>query len=331
MRDISLIRRLPVTGDIPFIKARHIAAALSVLMMIASVFLFFTKGLNYGIDFSGGTVIEVDMGPDVDQAEIRSTMNDLFGGSQVSTISPGLESDVDYEYLRIGIPMQPETEETGAAAQQIAMAQAEEALREINPEREILSQSSVSGQVSGELRRKGFLAVGLALAMVLAYISVRFEWQFGVGAVAALFHDVIITIGVFSLTQMEFNLTIVAAVLTIIGYSLNDTVIVYDRIRENMRKFKTKPLPDLINLSINDMLSRTLMTSLSTLLALTALYIFGGEGLRGFSFAMIWGIIIGTYSSIFVASPILILLGVRRGTGKMDVNAASAVPSPAGE
>jgi len=156
------------------------------------------------------------------------------------------------------------------------------------------------------------MAVILALMMVLIYIWFRFEWQFGLGAVVALAHDVILTIGVFSLTELEFNLSIVAAILTIVGYSLNDTVIVYDRIRENLRKFKKKPLDEVLNLSINDTLSRTILTSMTTMLALVALYVWGGTGLHGFAFAMIWGVFVGTYSSIFVASPVLLLLGVNR-------------------
>jgi preprotein translocase SecF subunit len=157
------------------------------------------------------------------------------------------------------------------------------------------------------------MSVGLALFFVLAYIWFRFEWQFGLGAVFALMHDVILTIGVFSLTQIEFNLTIVAAILTIVGYSLNDTVIVYDRIRENLRKFKKKPLPEVLNIAINDTLSRTILTSMTTLLALVALYVLGGSALKGFSFAMIWGVFVGTYSSIFVASPLLLALKLKRG------------------
>jgi len=157
------------------------------------------------------------------------------------------------------------------------------------------------------------MSVGLALLMVLGYIWFRFEWQFGLGAVLALAHDVILTIGVFSLTQIEFNLTIIAAILTIVGYSLNDTVIVYDRIRENLRKFKKMPLPDVLNISINDTLSRTILTSMTTLLALVALYVLGGSALKGFSFAMIWGVFVGTYSSIFVASPLLLALKLKRG------------------
>ena len=157
------------------------------------------------------------------------------------------------------------------------------------------------------------MSVALALIMVLGYIWLRFEWQFGLGAVLALAHDVILTIGVFSLTGIEFNLTIIAAILTIVGYSLNDTVIVYDRIRENLRKFKKKPLPEVLNIAINDTLSRTILTSLTTLLALIALYVLGGSALKGFSFAMIWGVFVGTYSSIFVASPLLLALKLKRG------------------
>jgi preprotein translocase SecF subunit len=235
----------------------------------------------------------------------------------VQGIAPEAASELTYDFVRIGIPLQTETEETGAAAQQLAMQKAQAALVEniegFKVPEGIRSQESVGSQVSGELRKKGALAVGLALLMVLLYIWFRFEWQFGMGAVAALFHDVILTIGVFSLTQIEFNLSIIAAILTIVGYSLNDTVIVYDRIRENLRKYKKMPLPDVLNLSINDTLSRTILTSLTTLLALTALYVLGGQGLRGFSFAMIWGVFVGTYSSIFVASPLLMALKLKRG------------------
>ena len=314
MRDFSMVRLIPIEPKVPFIQARLVAGILSIVLVIASLFLFFTKGLNYGIDFTGGTVIEVDLGEEPDFAEVRSSMGELFPGVQVQGIAPQPGAAETYQFVRVGIPMQEETEELGSRAQQVAMERAEDRLRETFPNFvEVRSQESVSGQVSGELRRKGFLAVGLALIMVLAYIWFRFEWQFGLGAVIALAHDVILTLGFFELTQIEFNLSIVAAVLTIIGYSLNDTVVVYDRIRENLRKYKTKPLPDVLNLSINDTLSRTILTSLTTLLALLALYILGGDGLRGFSLAMIWGVIIGTYSSIFVASPLLILLKLKRG------------------
>ena len=313
MRDISMVKILPVEPRVPFIQMRLAAGILSITLVVASLFLFFTKGLNYGIDFTGGTVLELDLKESPDFADIRSTMSDLFGGVQVQGIDSPLDSDVGYQYVRVGIPMQEETEEFGAQTQQVAMERAEAALRELYPDLEVRSQESVSGQVSGELRRKGFLSVTLMLFFVLLYIWFRFEWQFGAGAVVALAHDVILTLGFFELTQIEFNLSIVAAVLTIIGYSLNDTVVVYDRIRENLRKFKTRPLPEVLNLAINDTLSRTILTSVTTLLALLALYFLGGEGLRGFSLAMIWGVVIGTYSSIFVASPLLLLLKLKRG------------------
>ncbi|HBF98224.1 MAG TPA: protein translocase subunit SecF, partial [Alphaproteobacteria bacterium] len=177
-------------------------------------------------------------------------------------------------------------------------------------------------KISGELVEAGTLAVILAVIAMLVYIWFRFEWQFSVGAVVALLHDVVLTIGIFSLLQLEFNLSIIAAILTIVGYSMNDTVVVYDRVRENLRKYKKMPLDDLLNLSINDTLSRTAMTSLTTLLALLALYIFGGEVIRGFTFAMIWGVVVGTYSSIFVAAPLLLVLGVKRDWSGLQTGAA---------
>jgi len=181
----------------------------------------------------------------------------------------------------------------------------------------------VGPKVSGELIREGTFAVILAIVAVLIYIWFRFEWQFAVGAVAALVHDVIITIGMFSLLQLEFNLSIIAALLTIVGYSLNDTVVVYDRVREKLRKYKSMPLPDLLDFAVNKTLSRTVLTSVTTLLALLSLYILGGEVIRGFTFAMIWGVLIGTYSSIFIAAPMLILLGVKRDWSKVGSTGAA--------
>lgn len=314
MKDISLVRFLPKEPRVPFINVRMFAAVLSVIAIIASIALFMTRGLNYGIDFTGGNVIEIDTGSDPDLDVIRTVMGEIgFGGATVQDIEPAAGTGDGHKYVRVGIPIQAETGEAGAAAQQVALDAAKDALRERIGEFEVRNQESVGSAVSGELRRKGVMAVVLALLAVLAYIWFRFEWQFGLGAVMALFHDVILTIGVFSLTQIEFNLSIIAAILTIVGYSLNDTVIVYDRIRENLRKFKKMPLPEVLNLSINDTLSRTILTSMTTLLALVSLYILGGEGLRGFSFAMIWGVFVGTYSSIFVASPLLMLLNLKRG------------------
>jgi preprotein translocase SecF subunit len=324
MKDISLVRILPQSPGVPFIGARKIAAALSILAIIASIFLFSTRGLNYGIDFTGGTVIEIDTGSEPNFEQIRDELTELgFPGASIQGIQPPEGNPSDHRFVRIGLQLQDETGDAGQSAQQVALDAAVDGLKEEIGEFTILKTDVVGSQVSGELRRKGILSVVLALMMVLAYIWFRFEWQFGLGAVIALFHDVILTIGVFSLTQIEFNLTIIAAILTIVGYSLNDTVIVYDRIRENLRKYKKMPLPEVLNLSINDTLSRTILTSVTTLLALLSLYILGGAALKGFSFAMIWGVLVGTYSSIFVASPLLLALKLRRGvnTGGEPVEA----------
>ena len=319
MLDISLVKYLPKGTKIPFISMRWIAMALSIVGIIGSIFLFSTKNLNYGIDFTGGTVWQFHLDEDPTDAQreyIRGLGEELgLGSLSIQTITTAEK----VEALRVGIPKQAagEGEDNDNRAQQEALAAVQAAVTEKFGEVETLSVQVLGSKVSGELKTKGALAVILALGMVLIYIWVRFEWQFGLGAVVALAHDVMLTIGLFSLTALEFNLSIVAAILTIVGYSLNDTVIVYDRIRENLRKFKSMPLGDVLDLSINDTLSRTIMTSVTTMLALLALYIWGGAGLHGFAFAMIWGVLVGTYSSIFVASPVLMLLGVKRsGTQK---------------
>ncbi len=330
MRDISMVKLLPIEPKVPFLSARKIAAVLSVLAIIASVFLFSTRGLNYGIDFTGGVVAVVDFGEEP-PLDAQDKIQTAFPGSIVQNISQGATAEATYDFLRIGLPLSVETdenlsEEDADAAVKDAQQEAQDSLyallRAEYGDVTTVSNNTISGKVSGELRRKGTIAVLLALGLVLAYIWFRFEWQFGAGAVVALLHDVILTIGVFSLVQIEFNLAIIAAILTIVGYSLNDTVIVYDRIRENLRKYKKRPLPEVINMSINDTLSRTILTSVTTLLALIALYVLGGPGLEGFSFAMIWGVIVGTYSSIFVASPLLMVLGLKRGS-RID-----ATPAP---
>lgn len=335
MRDISLVKLMPVEPRVPFLKARIIAGIISGLAVIASLFLYFTNGLNYGIDFSGGVVTVVDFG-EAPPADAQEFVQTRFTGSTVQNISQPAGSEITYDYLRIGLPLQAEEEEevvatdaeesreTQTDAQQVAQAALIEALEGEYGEIRVDATETVSGKVSGELRRKGLLAVVLALGLVLAYIWFRFEWQFGAGAVIALMHDVILTLGVFEMFQIEFNLAIIAAILTIVGYSLNDTVIVYDRIRENLRKYKKMPMTEVINISINDTLSRTILTSFTTLLALLSLYVLGGPGLQGFSFAMIWGVLVGTYSSIFVASPMLLLLNLKRGSRVDAPKAADA-------
>ena len=331
MFDISMVKVLPMKPRVPFIKMRIIAGIISVIAVLASLFLFFTEGLNYGIDFKGGSVVQftVDEVPNLE--DFRTAGNALnIGNVQVQTISlsgsdiPGVR--FSYALQDPEVPFEGSESEIAlkdAQLQQDTLERVQTMLEtEFGVERVNMSASVLGSKVSGELRKKGIIAVVASLAMVLLYIWIRFEWQFALGAVIALAHDVALTLGVFELFQIEFNLAIVAAILTIVGYSLNDTVIVYDRIRENLRKYKKMLLPDVLNLSINDTLSRTIMTSVTTLLALLSLYILGGEGLRGFSFAMIWGVFVGTYSSIFVASPLLLLLGVKRPSGEPTIETA---------
>ncbi|MGE3626186.1 MAG: protein translocase subunit SecF [Hyphomicrobiales bacterium] len=306
---------IPEGTRIPFVALRKICFALSTMLIIASIALFFSKGLNYGIDFRGGTLIEVQTkdGP-ADLGSIRSTLGGLdLGDVQVQTF--GAPDDV---LIRI------EEQPGGEQAQQQGIQKVKQAFGDTVDYRRV---EVVGPTVSGELKQAGAIAVGAAILAILIYIWFRFEWQFSLSAVAALVHDVTLTIGIFALLQLEFNLSIIAAILTIVGYSLNDTVVVFDRIRENLRKFKKMPLPELLDLSMNETLSRTTLTSFTTLLAVVALYVFGGEVIRGFTFAMIWGILVGTYSSIFVAAPLLLVLGVKRdwsGLGGAKVREPSA-------
>jgi preprotein translocase SecF subunit len=297
MKHLHLV---PQNTRIRFLSFRKLAYIISGLGVLLSIVLFFSAGLNYGIDFKGGTLIEIKnkSGP-ADVSALRSTLGKLKLG--------------DVQIQQFGSPeevlIRVETQKGGDAVQQHVIKKIKKILGDGVEYRRV---EVVGPKVSGELIYDGILAVVIAILAVLVYIWFRFEWQFGLGAVAALVHDVMLTIGVFSAFQLEFNLSIIAAILTIVGYSLNDTVVVYDRVRENLRKYKKMPLEELLDKSINDTLSRTIMTSVTTLLALLALYIFGGEVIRGFTFAMIWGVIVGTYSSVFIASPVLMYLGVKR-------------------
>ncbi len=293
------LRLLPAQTNIQFIPYRTIFFIFSAVLMLVSISLFTFRGLNYGIDFQGGIMIEVRTQGPADIADMRATLGGL-GLGEVSLQEFGAPTDV-----LIRVQRQP----GGDAAQMGAV----EAIRgALGTEVEYRRTEVVGPTVSEELFWDGVYAVTAALAMILLYIWFRFEWQFGLGAVIALIHDVVSTIGIFALLQLEFNLSTVAAILTIAGYSINDTVVVFDRVRENLRKYKTMPLPELFNKSVNETLSRTVMTSVTTLLALLALYILGGEVIRGFSFGMIWGVLIGTYSSICLAVPLLLYLNVQR-------------------
>ncbi|WP_038036472.1 protein translocase subunit SecF [Thermopetrobacter sp. TC1] len=295
------IKLIPDNLNIGFMRWSKVAIIASTIAILVSIAGAFVLGLNFGIDFKGGTLIEIRTKGPADIAALRKTIGKLGLGS--------------YELQEFGDPrdilIRFETQPGGEEAQQKAIRKVKEAL---GPEVEYRRVEIVGPKVSGELTKDGIIAVLTALVGVMIYIWFRFEWQFALGAVASLTHDVLLTIGLFAFTRLEFNLSIIAAILTIVGYSLNDTVVVYDRIRENMRRYKKKKLPELIDLSINQMLSRTILTSLSTLVALLALYFFGGEVIRGFTFTMIWGVLVGTYSSIFIAAPILIWLGARLPT-----------------
>ncbi|MBT5455035.1 MAG: protein translocase subunit SecF, partial [Rhodospirillaceae bacterium] len=296
MRLVSLI---PVGTKYNFMRFRKFAAVLSIALCVASAGLFVIKGLNYGIDFEGGILLEIRTPKPADIGNLRDTISSLRLG-QIELQRFGEDTDV---LIRI------ERQAGGEEAQNVAVEKVKAAL---DKSVELRRTEFVGPKVSAELVEAGVTAVLMALGAMLIYIWFRFEWQFGVGAVIALAHDVIMTIGVFSLLGLEFNLSTVAAILTIAGYSINDTVVVYDRVRENLRKYKVMPLGEIINLSLNDTLSRTLLTSITTLIALLILFFWGGEVIKGFSFGMIWGVLVGTYSSIFIATPLLIYMNLRR-------------------
>ena len=297
------LRFIPSGTRIPFTRFRMVGIVTSSILILASLFLFFTVNLNYGIDFRGGTLIEIRTkdGP-ADLGDLRSRL----GGIGLGDVQIQEFGDPSEVLIRI------EQQTGGEENQQRSIQLVKETLGDTVDYRRV---EVVGPTVSGELIRDGTIAVVAAIFAVLLYIWFRFEWQFSIGAVAALVHDVILTIGIFCLLQLEFNLSIIAAILTIVGYSLNDTVVVFDRIRENLRKFKKMELGELVDLSLNETLSRTILTSVTTLLALGSLYIFGGQVIRGFTFAMIWGVVVGTYSSVFIASPVLMMLGVNRDRG----------------
>lgn len=292
---------------------------ISAVMVMVGFASFAIQGLNFGIDFRGGTTVRTQSPQPVDIGIYRDAITPLELGDITITevFDPTFEDDENVAMIRI------QAQEGQEAVTPATIREVEAAMIEVVPDIKFVSVESVGPKVSGELIQTAVLAVVLAIGAVLVYIWLRFEWQFALGAVAALVHDVILTIGVFSELQIKFDLAIIAALLTIVGYSLNDTVVVFDRVRENLRKYKKKPLAEVLNISINETLSRTVMTSVTTLLALIALYVLGGDVIRGFVFAMIWGVIVGTYSSVFVASTILLWLGVKRNWDKPDNTAGN--------
>ncbi|WP_456386829.1 protein translocase subunit SecF [Profundibacter sp.] len=310
------LRLVPKDTKWDFFKTSTLTMGFSALLMVASLVLFFMQGLNYGIDFKGGTTIRTDSDISVDVGAYRDALSSLdLGDVSITEVFDPAIPDLHVTQIRI------EAQEGDEAVTTDTIANIKSALQAYEPSIKFAAVESVGPKVSGELVWTAIEAVVAAILAVLFYIWLRFEWQFSVGAVAALVHDVVLTIGIFSMVQIKFDLAIIAALLTIVGYSLNDTVVVFDRVRENLRKFKKLSLKDVLNLSINETLSRTVMTSVTTLIALVAMFVLGGDVIRGFVFAMIWGVIVGTYSSVFIASAILLRLGVKRDWSKQNPEA----------
>ena len=309
-----LMRLAPDNTRIQFMRGRFLGLITSAMLSTASVILFFYPGLHLGIDFSGGIVMEAHTPAAADFTKIRAAL------ATQGIAEPGVQRFGEDTSVLIRLPTQP-TE----AATQVVVAKVRAALEEAQPGSKVLRTDAVGASVSSELFRDGLLALGISLLMILVYIWFRFEWQFAVGAVATLILDVTKAIGFLVITRFEFDLVMVGAILTIIGYSTNDKVVVYDRMRENLRKYKTMPLRDLIDLSINETLNRTLGTSMTVFLASLPLALFGGATLAGFAWVMLFGIVVGTTSSIFIAAPILLFLGenrLRRDAAPMAAKAA---------
>ncbi len=276
---------------------------LSLFLIIASLCLLLFKGLNYGIDFKGGTLIELrSNNSELNITKLRKSLTNMnLGDVNVKKFGTKTDYLIKFEKRNTNNP-------------NLISDIKKNLVNEIGSDFDFRRVENVGPKVSQELLNSGMIAIGLSLAAMLFYIWIRFEWQFSLGAIVAIFHDVVITLGIFSLFNLEINLSIVAAVLTIVGYSMNDTVVIFDRVRENLKKFSDIKIFELTNISINETLSRTIITSITTLLALFSIYFFGGEILKGFSFAMILGVIFGTYSSIYIANPILVFLKVSQRT-----------------
>ncbi len=296
---MALIKLLPTQPKIDFLSRRNIYAVFSVILIASSIGLFLVQGLNFGVDFRGGILIEARTDGPADLAELRSRLGGL-GLGEVTLQEFGEPTDVLINVQR---------QEGDEKAQMAAISVVKDALGDRVVE--YRRTEFVGPKVGGELKQAGILATVLALGAIGLYIWFRFEWQFGLAALIALVHDVVATIGFYSLTQIEFNLSTLAAILTIAGYSINDTVVLFDRVRETLRKYKKLPMTQLLNMAINATLSRTLLTSITTLLALLALFLFGGQVIRGFTAGLIWGVLIGTYSSIGLAVPLLLRLHLR--------------------
>ena len=281
-------------------EKRRIAALCSAVLIIVSLTSIFTRGLNLGIDFTGGTLVEVGFSESVELDNVRNSL----GGTEFSEATVQYFGSAKEILIRVAPKEDKNSADIGAELMALLSAEGQQA--------ELRRQEFVGPQVGEELTEDGGLAMLAALAMIMVYVAIRFQMRFSVGAIAALAHDVIITVGFFSLTQLNFDLTVLAAILAVIGYSLNDTIVVYDRIRENFRRMRKESALDVLNISLNQTISRTIITSLTTLLVLSALFFVGGEIIHSFSAALIIGVMIGTYSSIYIASPVILALGVSK-------------------
>lgn len=302
------LRLVPEKTNIDFFKAQYVTFGASVVAMILTAVSLMVFGLNFGVDFKGGTTIRTESTQMVDVGEYRAAMDDLGLGDITITevFDPSFRADQHVAMIRI------EAQEGDEVVTPEVIAKVEAALQVIDPSITFPSVESVGPKVSSELIWSALLAVVAGSVGILIYVWVRFEWQFAVGTVAALIHDVVVTVGIFSILGLKFDLTIVAALLTILGYSVNDTVVIFDRLRENLAKYKTMPLREMMNLTANETLSRTIMTASTTLISLTVLFIFGGDVIRGFVFAMLFGVVVGTYSTLYVAKNIVLMIGLDR-------------------
>ncbi|MBX3593254.1 protein translocase subunit SecF [Sphingomonas sp.] len=317
MRPLKLV---PEDTNIDWMRWRHLATVLTVTMVAASIALLVFRGLNFGIDFVGGQNVRVTFAQPVHIDTLRERIGRL-GYGEATIQQFGSPTDIA---IRLPVPGGDD------AAASKAVAQIRNVIGSNYPGAHIGSVEAVSGKVSGELFQKGAMALGFAMLAVAIYIWFRFEWQFGLGALLALAQDMIVTLGFFALTQLEFNLNTIAALLTIIGYSLNDKIVIFDRVRENLRKYRKMEIVPLLNLSINETLARTVMTSLTLITALTALVVLGPNVIFGFSLAMLLGIVVGTYSSMFVGNGILIQFKVGPGSFKSDEEKAAEVKERTG-
>ncbi|MEH6774188.1 MAG: protein translocase subunit SecF [Cereibacter changlensis] len=308
------LRLVPEKTTIDFFRWQYVTFGASMVAVVLSLLAVAVFGLNFGIDFRGGTTIRTESTQAVDVGEYRDAMQTLgLGDVTISEVfDPTFGPDQHVAMIRI------EAQDGAEAITPEVIGAIETALRAVDPAITFPSVESVGPKVSAELIWSALLAVAAGSAGIWIYVWLRFEWQFAVGTVAALVHDVLLTVGIFAIFQIKFDLTIVAALLTILGYSVNDTVVIFDRLRENLPKYKKMPLRDLMNLTTNETLSRTIMTALTTLIALTSLLVFGGDVLRGFVFAMMFGVVVGTYSTLYVAKNIVLMLGVDRGGPKQD-------------